>query len=176
MKAYQIIVPAVMCVLAAILARTEADGELRILNNRLFELTKELEERLREQQLEDADLILTEDGDQEIGMKKVVSRAWSPLVGQTGIAFGKRTDGLDRARTQTDQRAKKTRSRSMFGNTALPFGKRAGYINHAQEIWDLQDAANNLDTFEEVPVKKRMGFTGNTGILLGKRNADDTQE
>lgn len=62
----------------------------------------------------------------------------------------------------------------MFGHSALGFGKRSEYI--PQDIWDLQNAANDLETFEETPVKKGMGFTGNTGILLGKRHADDAEE
>lgn len=74
MKAYQILVPAVLCVLAAILARTEADDELRILNNRLYELTKELEERMREQHMEDADLIFADGQDKRAGVK--VSNSW----------------------------------------------------------------------------------------------------
>lgn len=53
MKAYQVLVPAFLCVLAAILARTEADEDMAVLNNKLYEITKELEERLRERHMEE---------------------------------------------------------------------------------------------------------------------------
>lgn len=173
MKAYQVLVPAFLCVLAAILARTEAEEDMVDLNKKLYEITKELEERLREKNMEEegGDLLFADDVYKR-GIKKA-SRPWSPLLGQTGIAFGKRND-IQRTRDQTDQRAKKTRSRSMFGHSALAFGKRTEYL--PQDLWEFEDANNPLNGFQEVPVKKAMGFTGNTGILLGKRNAENEQD